>query len=108
MIARLIARDRWAGSPDIIVSMDPVTARVLSVQDPATAATGASILNWLRAWHEGGAAGPAGRLLMCVFAIILPLLPITGVAMWIIGWTRRRRLTSRKAGQSRGIVDANP
>ena len=70
MNALLIARDRWAGSPDIIVSMDSATARVLSVQDPATAATGASILNWLRSWHEGGAAGPGGRLLMCVFAVI--------------------------------------
>jgi uncharacterized iron-regulated membrane protein len=107
MIARLIARDRWAGSPDIIVSMDPVTARILSVQDPATAATGASVLNWLRSWHEGGAAGPAGRLLMCAFAIVLPLLPITGVTMWIIGWAKRRQPASRKAGQSRGIVDAN-
>jgi uncharacterized iron-regulated membrane protein len=107
MIARLIARDRWAGSPDIIVSMDPVTARILSVQDPAAAAIGASILNWLRSWHEGGAAGPAGRLLMCVFAIVLPLLPITGIAMWIIGWAKRRQPAARKTGQSRGIVDAN-
>lgn len=97
MMAILLPAGHWQGSPPAIVTMDPATARVLSVQNPETNPLGVSVLNWLRAWHEGAAAGPVGRLLLCLFALALPLLPLTGTAMWVLRW-RRRRHASAAAG----------
>ena len=97
MMAVLLPPGRWAGTPATIVFMDPATARVLSIQDPGTASTGASVLNWLRALHEGGAAGPGGRVLICLFAIVLPLFPVTGIVMWTLRWRMRRRLALRQS-----------
>jgi uncharacterized iron-regulated membrane protein len=90
MLASLVPPDRWSGAPGAIVTMDPVTARVLSVQEPDTSSVGASLLNWSRAVHEGGAVGPAGRLLLCLFSLALPLFPVTGLAMWTLRRRRRR------------------
>jgi uncharacterized iron-regulated membrane protein len=95
MIAILRPDNAWAGAPRVIVTMDPATAHVLSIQDPRNGPAGLSVLNWLRAAHEGGAAGPANRLLLCLFALALPLFPITGVAMWTL---RRRRQRRAQAG----------
>jgi uncharacterized iron-regulated membrane protein len=103
MIAVLLPPGRWEGSPGAVVSMDPVTARVLSVQDPKTATVGVGVLNWLRALHEGGAAGPLGRAVMCLFAVALPLFPVTGIAMWTLRWRSRKR-----AGAAAGDVVVGP
>jgi uncharacterized iron-regulated membrane protein len=90
MIAILRPDGDWEGRPRAVVTMDPVTARVLSIQDPRTSSPGLSVINWLRAIHDGGAAGPPGRLVMCLAALVLTLLPVTGLTMW--AFRRRRRL----------------
>lgn len=90
MMAFLQPPGSWAGAPDVVVTMDPATAHVLSIQDPRSSSAGASLLAWLRAAHEGGAAGPAGRLLMGLFGVALPLFPVTGLAMWVLRRGRRR------------------
>jgi uncharacterized iron-regulated membrane protein len=95
MFAILRPDNAWAGAPRAIVTMDPATARVLSIQDPRTDPPSLSVLDWLRAAHQGGAAGPAQRMLLCLFALVLPLFPITGVAMWTL---RRRRQRRTQAG----------
>ncbi len=92
MMAVLLPSGHWQGAPGALVSMDPATARIVSVQAPGTNSSAASILDWLRSAHEGGAAGPAGRVLMCLFAIVLPLFPVTGVAMWTLRRRRRRHV----------------
>jgi uncharacterized iron-regulated membrane protein len=94
MMAILQPPGSWAGAPDVVVTLDPVTAHVLSIQDPRSAPAGASLLAWLRSAHEGGAAGPAGRLLTGLFALALPLFPVTGAAMWVL--RRRRRRVARE------------
>jgi uncharacterized iron-regulated membrane protein len=97
MMAILLPSGRWQGSPPAVVTMDRATARVLSVQNPETNAFGVSALNWLRAWHEGGAGGPAGRLLLCLFALALVLMPLTGTVMWVLRWHQRRQRASASA-----------
>jgi uncharacterized iron-regulated membrane protein len=100
MMAVLRPDGDWQGLPRAVVIMDPATARILSIQDPRTSPTGLSVLNWLRAIHEGGAAGPAGRLAMCLVGVALTLLPVTGLAMWTLRQRRRRRAqTVAVAGQ---------
>jgi uncharacterized iron-regulated membrane protein len=88
MVAILRTDGAWAGAPRAIVTMDPDTARILSIQDPRTNPLGVAVLDWLRAAHQGGAGGPAFRLLLCLFGLALPLFPVTGLAMWVL---RRRR-----------------
>ncbi|MEA2739978.1 MAG: hypothetical protein QOH05_3285 [Acetobacteraceae bacterium] len=100
MMAFLLPPGRWEGSPRAVVTMDPTTARVLSMQDPATTPAGASVLNWLRAVHQGGAAGPAGRVLLCLFGLAMPLFPVTGIAMWVLRRRRRGRAATRAADAS--------
>ncbi|HEX4369372.1 MAG TPA: PepSY-associated TM helix domain-containing protein [Rhodopila sp.] len=104
MMAVLLPRGDWQGSPPAIVSMNRASGRVLSVQDPRASSLGVSALNWLRAWHEGGAGGPAGRVLLCVFALVLVLLPVTGLGMWVLRWRQRRRAaTSRSRPVEEGV-----
>jgi uncharacterized iron-regulated membrane protein len=93
MVALLQFDGDHQGSPRATVTMDAASARVLSTQDPRNGPTGLAVLDWLHALHDGGAAGPAGRVLTCLFALALPLFPITGLAMWTIR-TRRRRATA--------------
>ena len=103
MMAVLLPSGHWQGSPPAIVTMDRATGRVLSMQDPETGSLGMSALNWLRAWHEGGAGGPAGRVLLCVFALVLVLMPVTGLAMWVLRWWQRRRAVSRRQPVIEGV-----
>jgi uncharacterized iron-regulated membrane protein len=95
MFAILRPDNASAGAPSTTVTMDPATARVLSIQDSRTNPPGLSVLDWLRAAHQGGAAGPASRLLLCLFALLLLLFPVTGLAMWTL---RRRRQHRAQAG----------
>jgi uncharacterized iron-regulated membrane protein len=98
MVALMLPRDRWQGAPGAVVSMDPATARVLSVQRPETRSIGAASLDWLRALHYGSGFGPAWRVVICLFGLTLSLLPVTGVAMWVLRWRTRRRLVGQRAG----------
>jgi uncharacterized iron-regulated membrane protein len=88
-----------AGSPAIVnlqpttggvptqVFVDPLGHRVLAVQDPRGAVFGITLLLWLRALHAGAGLGVAWRIAVCAAALLLSLLPLTGLAMW---WLRRR------------------
>ena len=91
----MVAFLRFAGdgesAPRATVMMDMATARVASAQDPRNGPAGLSVLNWLRAMHDGGAAGPTGRLVICLLGLILPVFPVTGLAMWLLRRRQRRR-----------------
>jgi uncharacterized iron-regulated membrane protein len=98
MVAFLRLDGDREGAPRATVMMDTATARVLSAQDPHAGPAGGSLLEWMHAVHDGGALGPAGRLVTCLFALALPLFPVTGVAMWML----RRRL--RRRGRANVVV----
>jgi uncharacterized iron-regulated membrane protein len=91
MVAFLRLDGAREGAPRAIVMMDMATAGVLSAQDPHNAPAGLSVLDWLRAMHDGSAAGPPGRLVTCLFALVLPLFPVTGLTMWMLRRRQRRR-----------------
>jgi hypothetical protein len=88
------------------VSIDPVTRTVLGVQGPETRGATATILLWARDLHEGRGLGPIWRGLVFLAGVLLPLLPVTGVALWFIKRRNRRRAAS--AGQSVRAGAANP
>ncbi len=96
MTALMQPRGRWQGAPGAMVFIDPATAGVMSVQQPATQSTGASLLDWLRALHYGSGLGVGWRLAICLSGLALPVFPITGVAMWLLRRRIRRRNAARR------------
>ena len=91
------------GTPRAVVRMDPLTAQVLSTQDPRTQSFGAAVLDWMRALHEGAALGPGWRVVMTLFALALPLFPITGVMMWSLRQRVRRGTQQRAAAWPKAV-----
>lgn len=75
------------GGVPAVVFVDPLGQRVLAAQDPAGPAFGTTVLLWLRALHAGSSLGHIWRTLVCVAGLLLPLLPLSGLAMWSL---RRR------------------
>jgi uncharacterized iron-regulated membrane protein len=81
------------GAPPIVVIADPFDGRVISVRDPRKEGPGANILAWLRTLHSGEGLGFAWRAITCLLGLALPIMPITGVAMWLL-----RRRDGRRRG----------
>ncbi len=79
------------GAPMINVAINGESGIVLTVQDPSHG--GEWLLGWLRSLHSGGGLGFVWRVVICLLGVVLPLLPVTGVLMWL----RRKPLrTTRK------------
>jgi uncharacterized iron-regulated membrane protein len=95
MIATLQPAERTNGVPPTIVAVDPVDGRIISVRDPRNDGLTAGILAWLRALHSGDGLGPLWRVVVCLLGTTLPLLPITGIAMWLL---------RRKSGRRRSVA----
>ncbi|MDX2223881.1 MAG: PepSY-associated TM helix domain-containing protein [Rhodospirillaceae bacterium] len=71
------------------VFVEPVSGRVLRTQTP-TAVSARSLLqtDFNATIHSGAIAGLPGRMIMFVAGLGVPVLFVTGVAMW---WLKRRR-----------------
>jgi uncharacterized iron-regulated membrane protein len=98
---RMHATDSLDGAPPIMAMVDSAGRRVISVQDPRTGSSGAAVLAWLRAIHFGEAFGPLWRAAVCVGGVLLPLLAVTGAALWVL----RRRIRNRVALQRRAALE---
>lgn len=81
------------GALPIVVQMS-ANGQVLAVRDPWAEGGGALALALMRALHYGDLLGLIWLALLCMSGVLLPLLPITGVLLWL----RKRR--------SRSVVDA--
>ncbi|HVY14547.1 MAG TPA: PepSY-associated TM helix domain-containing protein [Rhodopila sp.] len=77
--------------PPTLVMLDPATHRVLGKRDPDAGPTGAKVLAWLRTLHEGAGLGPVWRLAVGLTGLALVVFPITGVAMWLLRRSARRK-----------------
>ncbi|HEY0971096.1 MAG TPA: PepSY-associated TM helix domain-containing protein, partial [Gemmatimonadales bacterium] len=73
------------------VHVDPSTGRVLLVENGAMAPRGARLYSILYPLHIGVLGGTATRLLAVAVGLSLPLLAVTGAAVW---WRRGRRRTA--------------
>ena len=72
----------WDGAPPAIAAISPSGRRVLSLQDPREQPA-VALLGWLRALHTGAAFGLPWRAAVILLGLLLPLLPITGLLMWL-------------------------
>jgi uncharacterized iron-regulated membrane protein len=96
MIAFLLPRGQWEGAPEAAVLLDPTTGRIRSVSDPRSQGWGGWLLGWLRALHYGGGLGLGWRLVSVASGLVLPLFPLTGLAMWLLRRRNRIRLAARR------------
>ena len=70
------------------VHLDPATGRVLAVEDGVRAPRGARLYSLLYPLHIGVVGGTATRLVTMAVGLALPLLAVSGAAVW---WRRTRR-----------------
>ena len=105
VVARLQRPGSWAGTPPIIVTVDPAGRRVLSMQDPSTQKLALVSLGWLRALHYGDAFGLAWRVLVLLAGLAMPTLAATGTALWLLRRRNRRRLLSQRQDAMAGAAE---
>jgi uncharacterized iron-regulated membrane protein len=102
----LIAALRPEGSsidgPQTLVFFDPATQRVLGMRGPNTGSAGAEVLAWLRTLHQGAGLGPFWRAIVGLTGLSLLVLPVTGVAMWLLRRSASRRRTPKMFLQGAG------
>ena len=94
-----------AGSPPVVVTIDPVGGNVISLQDPRTQPMGAVLLAWLRALHFGEAFGFPWRVLVFLTGLALPTLAVTGVTLWLLRRRNRLRLQSQRQVAIHGAAE---
>lgn len=82
--------------PRTNVWIDQYSGEVLGVRDPSSNSAGDTVLDWLHPLHGGEALGLAGRLLVLLSGLTLPLLFVTGVLR-----CRQKRLARASTRQER-------
>jgi uncharacterized iron-regulated membrane protein len=91
----LLPKGSAEGAPPAVVTADPSSLRVVNVQDPRRAGPGIRFLGWLRALHSAEGLGPVWRIADGILALMLPVVSVTGAAMWILRRRNRRRRVQR-------------
>jgi uncharacterized iron-regulated membrane protein len=74
--------------------------RIVSVQNAADASGADLALRWMRDLHTGDGIGLAGRLLVALAGLALPVFGVTGAAMW---WLKRRNRQFLKADRAASL-----
>ena len=92
--ARLQRAGAMSGAPAPMVMIAADGSRVVRIDDPAQTPALAA-LGWLRALHTAAAGGPVWYALEGLAGLALPLLSVTGGALWLV--RRRRRARQRTA-----------
>jgi uncharacterized iron-regulated membrane protein len=91
VIAALLPDGGAIDGPPTLIFFDPATQRVLGTRGPNTGSAGAEVLAWLRTLHEGAGLGPLWRAIVGLTGLALLVFPVTGVAMWLLRRSTRRR-----------------
>lgn len=84
----------WSGTSTVTV--DPRDGRILDVYDASQAPLANRLLESALAVHNGEAAGLAGRTMVLMAGLLLPVLYVTG--LW--AWTVKRRRRGRREAQT--------
>jgi uncharacterized iron-regulated membrane protein len=77
-------RDPSARFPHSHVFIDPVSGRMLAVQNAEKAGATTRINNWLHCLHDASVLGLSTRLLAVVIGLLPALLFVTGLWRWIV------------------------
>jgi uncharacterized iron-regulated membrane protein len=97
----LVRRGTGDGAPVVTVFVDPWAARVAEIRDPAAYGTGLRLIAWQHAIHSGAGLGPVWRILVAACGLLPALFAVTGISMWLL-----KRSARRRAGSLRGLPQA--
>lgn len=93
------ARQGGAGLGGPTVAIDMRSGRVLQVERPGQGRAGDLVLQVQFPWHSGRIAGLAGRIVIAITGIAVPMLVVTGIMIW-----RRKQLARAIGERRRGAV----
>lgn len=78
------------GAPEIVAIVDPWSAKVIQLTDPARFAPAQTVLAWQNALHFGQGLGLVWRILVFLSGLLPAIFAITGITMWLIKRRARR------------------
>jgi uncharacterized iron-regulated membrane protein len=91
------------GAPMATVFVDPWTARVVEIRDPARYSLGETLLAWQRPLHAGEGLGALWKWLVFLSGVLPPLFAVTGTAMW---WLKRKARKAKDAERAAALAGA--
>lgn len=91
------------GAPAATVFVDPWTARVAEVRDPAGYSAGETVIAWQRPLHAGEGLGPLWKWAVFLSGILPPLFAVTGTLMW---WLKRKARRAKDAERAAALAAA--
>ena len=84
------------GAPEIVALINPWSAELIELIDPARFAPAQSVLAWQRMLHFGQGLGWAWRILVCLSGLLPAIFAYTGILMWLITRDAPRRGAQRR------------
>lgn len=91
------------GAPIATVFVDPWTAQVAEVRDPAGYSAGETLIAWQRPLHAGEGLGPLWKWAVFLSGILPPLFAVTGTLMW---WLKRKARRAKNAERAAALAAA--
>ncbi|PWC86963.1 hypothetical protein TSH100_11295 [Azospirillum sp. TSH100] len=92
---------RAHGAPAATVFVDPWTAQVAEVRDPAGYSAGETVMAWQRPLHAGEGLGPLWKWAVFLSGISPPLFAVTGTLMW---WLKRKARRGKDAERAAALA----
>lgn len=89
------------GAPAATVFVDPWTAAVAEVRDPAGYTVGETVIAWQRPLHAGEGLGPLWKWAVFLSGILPPLFAVTGTLMW---WLKRKARRAKDAERAAALM----
>ena len=82
--------------PKTMVWVDQYSGKLLAQQDARQRSAGDGLLAWLHPLHSGEAFGLAGRIIVLLSGLILPLMLVTGLLRWQQKNRAKRQVRQRR------------
>ncbi|KAA0596533.1 putative iron-regulated membrane protein [Azospirillum lipoferum] len=99
----LVPAGQAHGAPGATVFVDPWTAQVAEVRDPAGYSAGETVIAWQRPLHAGEGLGPVWKWAVFLSGILPPLFAVTGTLMW---WLKRKARRAKDAERAAALAAA--
>jgi uncharacterized iron-regulated membrane protein len=84
------------GAPEMVALINPWSAELIELIDPARFAPAQIVLAWQRMVHFGQGLGWVWRILVCLSGLLPAIFAFTGIVMWLITRDVPRRAAQRR------------
>lgn len=88
------------GAPEIVAWINPWTGELIDLTDPRHFAPAQTVIAWQRMLHFGEGLGWVWRILVFLSGLLPVIFAVTGIAMWLIKQSARRRVARLRVRRS--------